>query len=226
MSEENSKGLRSVLRDLVVAKTSLVYLWTDEDRRVETEVRALAHAFKPPLRSYVWSCTTGVTLDDEVVVANPSIMGALDWFMGINETAFLVINDIHVFLRENPPVMRKLKDTLRKIENGYKTIFMISPFMDIPPELVNDVVLVDVPLPKPDEIQRLVHQVISKEKHAQNLTQSLTGEVQDQFLKTSAGLTSQQCVQAFRKVFSVKTAITDKELEGLYEEKIQIVKKS
>ena len=226
MAEENEKNLRSILRELVVAKTSLIYLWTDEDRRVETEVRALAQAFKPPLKSYVWSCTTGVTLDGEIVTPNPSIMSALDWFVGINETAFLIINDIHVFLKDNPPVMRKLKDTLRYIENGYKTVFMTSPFMDIPTEMANDVVLVDVPLPKSDEIERLIQLVISKEKHGQNLLQAFTPQVMDQFLKISSGLTSQQVMQAFRKVFAGKSAVTENEIGALYEEKTQIVRKS
>ncbi len=226
MADENSKGLRAVLKDLVVARTSLIYLLTDEERRVEVEIRTLATAFKPPLRCYIWACTTGVTRDDETVVANPSIMGALDWFMGTNETAFLIVNDTHIFLRDNPPVMRKLKDTLRKIENGYKTVFLISPFLEIPPELSNDVVLVDVPLPKIDEIERILMQVISKERHADSLRQSTTQEIKDQLLKVAAGLTSQQAIQAFRKAISGKTAISQKELDLLYEEKIQIVKKS
>ena len=140
MAEKEVQGLRSVLRDMVVARTSLLYLLSDEDRRVEAEIKALASAFKPAFRVYVWSCTTGVTLDDEAVVPNPSIMGALDWFMNLQETAFLILHDIHVFLKENPPVIRKLKDTAKKVENGYKTIFMLSPILEIPPEITSDIV--------------------------------------------------------------------------------------
>lgn len=225
MAEDN-KGLRSVLREMVVARTSLIYLLTEEDRRAEQEIQALAGAFKPPLRVYVWSCTTGVTSDDEVVVANPSIMEALDWFMGINETAFLVVNDIHVFLKDNPPVIRKFKDTLKKIENGYKCVFMISPVLEVPIELASDLVMVDVPLPKTEDIDRILAQVLATEKNRETLRKSISTEVKDLFIKGGAGLTSQQMTQAFRKTVAGKSTITNREIEILFEEKRQIVKKS
>jgi SpoVK/Ycf46/Vps4 family AAA+-type ATPase len=226
MPEQDSKPLRHILKDLVAARTSLIYLLTDEDRRAEMEIKTLAAALKPPFRVYSWSCTTGVTCDDEVVVANPSIMNALDWFMGTNETAFFVVNDVHVFVQDNPPVVRKLKDVAKKIENGYKTIFMLAPVLELPAEITNDVVLVDVPLPKAEEIERILTNVVSKEKHSGSLQQSLTQEVKDQFAKGGAGLTSQQMVQAFRKSLAGRSAITEKEIDLLFEEKRQIVKKS
>ncbi len=226
MPEKEVQGLRSVLRDMVVARTSLLYLVSDEDRRVEAEIKALASAFKPAFRVYVWSCTTGVTLDDEAVVPNPSIMGALDWFMNLQETAFLILHDIHVFLRENPPVIRKLKDVAKKVENGYKTIFMLSPILEIPPEITSDIVLVDVPLPKLEEVERLLNHVISREKNRESLQQSLTDEIRDQFLKVGAGLTSQQVMQAFRKTLSGKQVLNPDDIEVLMEEKRQIVRKS
>ncbi len=164
MAEKETKGLRSILKDMVISRTSLVYLVSDEDRRVESEIRSLAAAFKPPFRTYVWSCTTGVTLDDEMVLPKPGILDALDWFMNIKEAAFLLVQDVHVFTKGNPPVIRKLKDVAKRIDNEYKTIFLLSPVLEVPPEMSSDVVLVDVPLPSTDEVERLLQQVVSKEK--------------------------------------------------------------
>jgi len=226
MAGNDNQSLRSTLKDFVIAKTSLIYLLTDEDRRVETEIKTLGSMFKPPFRVYVWSCTTGVTLDDEPVVANPSIMGALEWFMNIQESAFLIIHDVHVFLRDNPPVIRKLKDAAKKIETGYKTILMISPMLEIPPEIATDLILLDVPLPKLDEIEKILTQIVSKEKYREQLSASLTEEVKDAFVKAGAGLTSQQIGHAFRKVLAGKQTVTSRELEALFEEKKQIVRKS
>ena len=182
--------------------------------------------FKPPFRVYVWSCTTGVTLEDEVVVPNPSIMAALDWFVQIPETSFLILNDVHVFLKDNPPVIRKLKDTARKIDQSYKTVFMVSPTLEIPLELSTDVALVDVPLPTVDEVDKILNHIVAREKYRDNLSEALTDSVRDQFLKAGAGLTSQQISQAFRKALAGKHAVTARELDILFEEKKQIVKKS
>lgn len=226
MAEKETKTLRSNLKEMVLAKTSLVYLLTDEDRRIEAEIRSLGSAFKPPFRVYVWSCTTGVTLNDESVIPNPSIMEALDWFMGIDESAFLIINDVHVFLKDNPPVLRKLKDTAKRIDSGYKTVFMISPVLEIPPEIAHDLVLLDVPLPSVDDVEKLLRQVVSREKTRDSLTASLTEDMVDQCTRAGAGLSSQQIIQAFRKAFSGKKAITPRELDVLFEEKRQIVRKS
>jgi hypothetical protein len=211
---------------MVIARTSLLYLLTDEDRRMEAEIKTLGAAFKPPFRVYVWSCTTGVALNDEVVIPNPSLMEALEWFMNIDESAFLVLNDIHVFVKDNPPVIRKLKDTAKKIDSSYKTVFMISPMLEIPPEMSHDVVLLDVPLPNSDEVEKLLYQIVSKERNKDNLLASLTEEVRDQCVKAGTGLSSQQIIQAFRKAIAGKTTISSKELEILFEEKRQIVRKS
>ncbi|AFM25452.1 AAA family ATPase [Desulfomonile tiedjei] len=226
MAEKENHGLKSILKGMVVAKTSLLYLVTDEDRRVEGEIKALASAFKPPLRTYVWSCTTGITLDDESVLPSPALMDALDWFMDINETAFLVLNDIHVFLKDNPPVIRKLKDVAKRIENTYKTVFLISSALDIPPEIQSDIVLVDVPLPAPEEIEKILHGIIAREKHRDNLKEAVTDDIRDLFVKAGAGLTSQQVQQAFRKVLTGKRAINSQDMDLLFEEKRQIVRKS
>jgi SpoVK/Ycf46/Vps4 family AAA+-type ATPase len=226
MAEKETQGLRIVLRDMVITKTSLLYLLSDEDRRVESEIKILAASFRPAVKVYVWSCTTGISLDDSIVVPNQSIIAALDWFMNIDETAFLIIDDVHFFLKDNPPVIRKIKDAIKKIENSYRTIFMIAPTLEIPVELVSEVVLVDVPLPKQEEIERILSQLISKEKYQESLKESLTEVVRDQLLKAGAGLSSQQIIQAFRKAISGRQAIGRPELEILFEEKKQIVKKS
>lgn len=224
--EQDARALRNIVRDLILSKTSLVYLASEEDRRIEAEIKALGLALKPSFRTYVWSCTNGIVVDEEILMPNLPIMEALDWFMNLQETAFLLINDIHVFMKDNPLVMRKLKDTAKKIDNGYKTIFMVSPITEIPTEIAGDVVLVDVPFPNTDEIERLLQQVIAKEKFRDSLQASLTEEVKDQFIKGGAGLSSQQIIQAFRKAISGKKAITSQEIDALFAEKRQIVKKS
>ncbi len=224
MAEKDT--LRAVIKDMVLARTSLLYLLTEEDRRLETEVRSLGAAFKPPFQTYVWSCTTGVTLNDEQVIPDPTIMGALDWFMNLPGAAFLIINDIHVFLKDNPPVIRKLKDTVKRIENTYKTVFLTSPILEIPVEITSDIVLVDVPLPRTDEIDRLLTGVIAKEKHRAELQSVITDDMRDLFIKAGAGLTTQQAQQAFRKTLSGKKSLTPDDMAVLFEEKRQIVRKS
>ncbi len=226
MAKKNGQGLRGTLRELVIAKTSLVYLLTDEDRRVEGEIKALASAFKPPLRTYVWSCTSGVTLDDEVVMEGSPLLDALDWFMNTKETAFLVLNDMHVFLKENPPVVRKLKDTIKRIDSTYKTVFMICPVIEIPRELETEITVVDVPFPAIDEIEKMLHQVISRERARETLLQALVPEMRDALVKAGSGLSSQQIMQTFRKALTGKQTISPHEVDMVMEEKRQVVKKS
>lgn len=226
MAEKDNKGIRPILKEMVISRTNLVYLVSEEDRRVESEIKLLGGAFKPVFRTYVWSCTTGVTLDDEMVLPKPGILDALDWFMKLQENALLVIHDVHVFTKGNPPVIRKLKDLAKRIDNEYKTVFLLSPVLEVPAEMQSDVVLVDVPLPTTEEVEKVLQQVVAREKHRDSLQQSLTEEVRDQFVKAGAGLTSQQVNQAFRKALVGRQAVTEKELDILFEEKRQIVKKS
>jgi len=226
MAEKNSQNIRNILKELVISKTSLVYLLSDEDRRIEAEVRYLGSAFRPNVRVYVWTCTRGVVLDDAAALPSAALIDALDWFLNLEEIAFLVVQDAHFFLIDNPPVIRKIKDIFRRIENSHKTIFFVSPSLAIPPELANEMVVVDVPLPETEDIERILEGVIQKERNAQGLRASLTDAIKDQFIKAGAGLPSQQVIQVFRKTLSGKELIGDKEIETLFEEKRQIVKKS
>jgi len=226
MAEKESTDLRSILRDLVIAKTSLVYLVSDEDRRVESEIKSLGSAFRPNVRLYVWSCTRGVVFEDTNILPSTSLVDALEWFINLDEIAFLILNDAHFFLSDNPPVIRKIKDLFARVENTHKTVFMVAPAIAIPPELSTEIVVLDVPLPQPEDVERILNALLAKEKHQETLRQSLTPELRDQFVKAGVGLSSQQIVQAFRKTISGKQTVTDREIEILNEEKRQLVKKS
>ncbi len=66
-----------------------------------------------------------------------------------------------------------------------------------------------------------------QEKNTENqLSQSITNEIRDQFIKAGAGLSTQQAQQAFRKALAGKSTITTHDIDILFEEKRQIVKKS
>jgi SpoVK/Ycf46/Vps4 family AAA+-type ATPase len=227
MAQNGKPNLQAIIKDLIAARTSLVYLLSDEDRRIEADIKNLASTiFRTPPNVYIWSCTTGLTLNDQPVIKSPAIIDTIDWFMNVQETAFLILNDIHVFMAENPPVVRKLKDAAKKIENSYKTIFMVSPFMTIPPEIEHEIMLVDVPLPNIEEINQVLQQVLAREKHRETLIQSLDQDKLDLFMKAGAGLTTQQVMHAFRKAVSGKKSVTPKEIDILMDDKKQIVRKS
>lgn len=226
MAEKESSDLRSILRNMVITKTSLIYLVSDEDRRVESEIRSLGLAFRPNVRVYVWSCTRGVVLEDATILASSSLLDALDWFMNLDEIAFLILNDAQFFLSDNPPVIRKIKDLFARVENTHKTIFMVAPSLVIPPELSSEIVVMDVPLPQPEDIERILSLLVEKEKHQETLKESLTPSLRDQFVKAGAGLSSQHIIQVFRKTISGKQNVSDREIDILYEEKRQLVKKS
>lgn len=146
---------------LLRARHSLLWVVTREEVRVE---RALVEAAgAATYNTRFWDCADGITDSKGAEVekiADP--LGAMAYMKSQALRCVYVMRDLHKWL--DPIVLRTLRNLARDFQNVAKnearTIVVLTPSAEIPPELANHATLIDYPLPDRAEIAAILGDVI------------------------------------------------------------------
>ena len=146
-------------RDLdlyIMSSYPILYVPTYEEERVEELIRQVAKNGKLPRAVHFWNFVSGYE-DSGNARANP--LQALEEVDSAREDspAVFVLRDFHRFL-DDAAIARQLRNLARKLRSTRKTLIITSPTLHIPPDLQEDVTVLDLLPPMYDEIgQELEH---------------------------------------------------------------------
>jgi SpoVK/Ycf46/Vps4 family AAA+-type ATPase len=228
MAEELSKK-QQVLQDLkklILARASIVYLLSDEEDRVEGLLKELSATFQPRPKLYVWNPFYGLFGENERIEGSVNPVEALDKVIQRNEQTLYLFEGLHPYLKTDLLITRKLKDIHRALRNRYSTVFIIAPSLVVPEELRRDMIVYELPMPDASEVERVLTGVITGSSQGASLTESLTAELKDRMVKAALGLTLDQVARAFRSALIGRTRIDPSVIDGVIDEKGQLIKKS
>ncbi|HUR38810.1 MAG TPA: AAA family ATPase [Planctomycetota bacterium] len=229
------KQCRSALDEIEVlirARYPILYIVSWEEQRVQDWLVEVAK--KRNKRVFEWSYSTGV------VAAGTSIqsqrprasttkdpLAALDHVVDQVDPALYIFKDLHPFLtRNNFAVIRRLKEIGLQLKNSYKTIILISPTMELPPELEKEVTVVDFPLPEAKDISALLDRIIQEVKQQPSLKIEIAPEARERLLKAALGLTLSEAENVFAKILVNGGRLSEEDLQSVFSEKRQIIRKS
>jgi SpoVK/Ycf46/Vps4 family AAA+-type ATPase len=214
------------LRKIVLSKTSVVYILSDEEDRVEGLLKELSATFQPRPKLFVWNPFHGLTAEKERIDNSVPALDALDRAIERTEQTLYLFEGLHPLLKTDPLVSRKLKDLHRSFRNRYATLFIVAPYLVVPEELRRDMIIFELPMPDVTEVERTLMGVISASPNASKLVESLTPDVKDRMVKAALGLSLDQVARAFRSSLIGKTAVDLSLIDVVIEEKGQLIKKS
>jgi SpoVK/Ycf46/Vps4 family AAA+-type ATPase len=226
--EEPSKK-QQILQDLkkfILSKTSIVYVLSDEEDRVESLLKELTSTFQPKPKLFIWNPFYGLTGENEKIDDSKNPFEALDKVIQSTEQALYVFEGLHSFLKTELSLPRKLKDLHRSLRNRYATLFIIAPVLVVPEELKRDMVVYELPMPDVNEVERTLMGIISASPQASKLTESLTPELKDRLVKSALGLSLDQVARAFRSALIGRMTIDPSLIDVVIEEKGQMIRKS
>jgi SpoVK/Ycf46/Vps4 family AAA+-type ATPase len=214
------------LRKFFLSKTSIVYILSDEEDRVEELLQELPSSFQPTPKLLTWTPFQGLMEDHERIENSITPLDALDRVIERTDQALYLFEGIHSFLKNDPLISRKLKDLHRALRNRYSTVFIVAPYLVVPEDLRREMMVYDLPIPDVNEVKRTLMGVVSGNPLASQLTQSLTPQFSDQLVKASLGLSLDQVARAFRSALIGRTTIDSTLIDAVLEEKGQLIKKS
>lgn len=210
------------LETLVRARYPLIYIVSWEEQRV---IEALAEiARKRRKKLYSWSISQGMTESDHAPIkANLyDARTALDYIAASRDPAVFVLKDFHQCIND-ANIIRRLRDLTGLLKTSYKTIFIISPILKLPPELEKDITVVDFPLPDLDDIEVMLEGIIKSVDDNPQIDVNISAEEKEQIIKAAQGLTLNEAENVFAKSLVEKYRL---DIDVILSEKEQIIRKS
>lgn len=202
-------GIRGELINYIRAGFPVLYLHTSEEMRAMREIQRAVRVLAANGKArdlYFWSHTDG--LIDEAKATNNDLsrdaqyehpMEALDAIRKEADDRVYIFRDLHPFFVE-PRVVRYVRDIANEFKQHRKTLIILSPVNNIPPELERDVTLVEFDLPGPEALKAVLG-LFSDSAAGKKLAGDLPEDEQERIIEASRGLTTVEAENAIAKAF-------------------------
>ncbi len=224
--------LAQEIETLIRARYPILYVVTGEETRVQTVLLEIARTRQKKL--FEWSYTTGLVPAGTSIqaqkhrnAATRDPLVALDQVIDQVEPAIFVFRDFHPFLTKNNfAVIRKLKEIALHLKNSYKTIVLVSPLQEIPPELDKEITVLNFPLPDRAELGALLDRIVDDVKQFRQVAIELDPAGRDRLLSAALGLTLNEAENVFAKIIVKDERLSGDDVNEVFAEKQQIIRKS
>lgn len=216
--------MQEELSILIQSQYPLVYLITSEEERAERTIATVAQ-IKPNRSVFVWTVTHGMieygqqsgTMTQHNTVSPEA---ALEWVVRQKEPGIYIFKDLHPFV-ESPAVTRWLRDAIASFKGMQKTIILMSPVQTVPIELEKEVVVMDFPLPKIEELEEVLLEQLGVTR-----IKRLAAETKEKLLRAALGLTRDEAEKVYRKAQVTAGRLTEDEVAIVLSEKQQLIRRN
>ncbi|MBI4623440.1 MAG: AAA family ATPase [Verrucomicrobia bacterium] len=224
--------LQQEIETLIRARYPILYVVSGEEVRVQNTIIEIAK--RRQKKVFEWSYTTGLVPGGTSIqsqknrnAATRDPLAALDQVIDQVEPAIFIFKDFHPFLtKSNFAVIRKLKEIALHLKNSFKTIILIAPLMEIPPELDKEITVLTYPLPTRAELGVLLDRIVDDVKQFHQVTIDLDAGGRDRLLSAALGLTLNEAENVFAKIIVKDERLSGADVNDVFSEKQQIIRKS
>ncbi|MEA5112799.1 MAG: AAA family ATPase [Geobacteraceae bacterium] len=144
---------------LISVGATLFYVNTENERRSERLLSQVAARIKGMGSPLVWTCTNGLCRDGVVVPDTVDPLKSLDYIGSQPGPLMLILKDISLLWRDNPVLVRKIKDLAFACRGKGKVTVILGEDDWVPQILREEVILYSQGLPTVDEIQAFLGQI-------------------------------------------------------------------
>lgn len=211
--------------DLMIrASYSLIYIVAVEEVPVEEALLHVAAKSQPARKLLLWDIVRGW---NDNGTAKGSVMAALDRVAkaAAEEGALFVLQDLHPVLKhpssdKNAPVIREIKNLAQDLKRSRKTLLLLSHTLELPSELMEEVTVIDFPLPNVQEIDYLISQRVDAEKL------KLSGLAREQLVKACQGLSQSRIERVLAKALAAKQQVNESDIDSVLDAKKQAIRQT
>ncbi|MDR3460274.1 MAG: AAA family ATPase [Verrucomicrobiae bacterium] len=225
-------NFQTEIETLIRARYPILYIISSEEMRVQNVVVDIAK--KRQKKVFEWSYSTGIVPAGTSIQShknrNPATkdpLMALEQVIEQVEPAIFIFKDFHPFLTKNNfAIIRKLKEIALHLKNSFKTIVLISPTMEIPTELEKEVTVLNYPLPTRDDLSELLDKIIEDVRQFKQVKIELDDAGRERLLQAALGLTLGEAENVFAKIIVKDERLSGEDVNEVFAEKQQIIRKS
>jgi len=206
------------IKRLIASKYPMVWIESWEEERVETTLKKVAATgFSQPLPFLVWSETRGFGDGKKTTVIE-----ALEHFLSLQGSALILIKDFSWTLGPESLLKRTLRDVFQSTKSSFKSVFLCSPIVNVPEDMLKEVVSIDFALPDETDLQGIFDSVI---KGFPKIKVSLSEEQKMRIFQGALGLTGDEAKFIFQKMLVGKTELNEEAVTIVFEEKARIIRR-
>lgn len=210
---------------LIKARANVIEVVSYEDKRVQGFVNQAAKDLK--MTWYVWNEVNGLSRFDsrtkkfEKEEDINDYLDILNFFTNnLEDNAILVLQDFHhVLQREDPRILRKIREILQDKFINNKVIIMSMPIKCIPDDLSKELSVIEVGLPDLAVLKTIAKNCLNEYDIEQY-------DIEDAVLEAGLGLTIMEAELAFSKAIIEFGRLNKEGIPFLIREKEQIIKKT
>lgn len=217
--------IKEELELLIRSRYPVIYLISWEELRVKRFLQNLTSGLNKKL--FTWSATSGTEMNGRIVDEERTADGALNFIGKSSENAVFVLKDFHPFLKDgNVSTIRLFRDLAIQLKRSYKSIIILSPVLEIPPELEKDFNVIDFPLPGLDELTELFKGMLRTVESNKNIRISTDSDLLERAVKAALGLTETEAENVFAKAMVSSSSFEENDIPLIISEKKQIIRKT
>ncbi len=202
----------------------LIQIISFEEKRVEGFLSKLSQQITGSALIALWDMNNGLEVNGENIEGTSDPVAAIDFIMKDKTPRFYVFRDMTHFIKESQKTIRKLRDAYLDLKGTKRVIFLLSPEEFFSENLKKETDIFRFELPDYAELENLFNRFInSLEKSGKSI--QLTAEERMNFIVAVQGLTFDEAYKAFMKAFQGVSVIDASLLDGIHEEKKQLILK-
>lgn len=215
----------------VRARYPLIYLVSPETRRVQMLLGTVAKEMSKTL--YFWSISRGLynASTNETIAETTDVRGALLALpkLAAKTEALIVFSDLHLLLspsfgRDFVQIIALLKDAVEQLSTTPSSLFILGATYTMPRELEQLVTVINVPRPRPDELDDMITEL--EAAHGDRATFALSVEDRRAMVAALTGLTHTEAENVLARALINDGRLDANDLEMVIAEKAQIVRRS
>lgn len=202
---------------LIRSSYPIIYVPTSEEERVEQLIIRMGRDNSPERAVHIWDIVDGFAGGSaknnplsaliEVEKARPDV------------PAIYLLRDFHRFL-EDVQVSRKLRNLTRHLRNSRKTIVIVAPTLKIPSDLAEEITVIDLMPPTPEEIRAELETILGQ------VTVRLSANGIDALVKAAQGLMMDRIRLALARAVASFGVLDERAIPLMLEEKKQRIRRT
>jgi hypothetical protein len=200
---------------------------SDDYERVLADTKLAAAPLK--LKVFRLTATSGLIAYDtgeQAAKPSPNVAALFDSLLELKENAVIVAEDMHYFLTpQYPLVCARFREVTRQLSRNKTCTVMVmtvGPVRNLPESMKAATVLIDYPLPSPNEIDDLIERVAEKAKQSERTKVKLSPHAQGQLRNALRGITARGINTALAQGLSRTGELSESLLPHLFAERERI----
>lgn len=200
------------IQSVLQAKYPLIYIHTPEEDRILGVLEMLRSQCGADATISTWSSVSGLEPGGGDASRDP--VKAVQSILRNPHPGFYVMKDLSAAF-PNPQLTRALRDAYYQLSRGAKTfIVILSPTVTIPDELDKEIVLLDIPLPGPQEYEE-----VARRAETEYPGSSLPPDLLSEIALSLRGLTLREAGHVMHSVLAQGAADKRDVLDRIFREK-------